>query len=186
MNPLVIAVRRKYFLVPYSSLHFVVRAFTIEDGWNVRFLYYNNLEFINYRLAPFSFACHILASVGRTCRSPFTKDDRCSALLYYDYFLTFPAEVKYIWSRRFTVSTILYICCRYALLANLLFLLAISNVLSKVNFAITRWYGTKGWSYLSISMRVTYLHYGTCLLFQLQSLVHCRRVSQRCGTSCCP
>ncbi|KAJ8585027.1 hypothetical protein M405DRAFT_853799 [Rhizopogon salebrosus TDB-379] len=53
------------------------------------------------------------------------------ALLYYDYFLTFPAEVKYIWSRRFTISTILYICCRYALLANLLYLFAVSNVISK-------------------------------------------------------
>jgi hypothetical protein len=103
-------------------------------------------EFLHNRLAPCSLACRILAWVGCTRRYSFTKDDRCSALLYYDYFLTFPAEVKYIWSRRFTVSTILYICCRYALLANLLFLLAISNVISKVNFAITRWYDAKGWS----------------------------------------
>ncbi|VDB99865.1 unnamed protein product [Peniophora sp. CBMAI 1063] len=50
------------------------------------------------------------------------------ALLYYDYALTFPHEVKYIWrgsKRRLLVF--LYICCRYALLANVLYLLAISD-----------------------------------------------------------
>jgi len=77
--------------------------------------------------------------------------DRCLALLYYDYFLTFPAEVKYIWSRRFTVSTIIYICCRYALLANLLFLLATSNVLSNCD----RWYTVAG--YLSVAGRTAVL-----------------------------
>jgi hypothetical protein len=66
----------------------------------------------------------------------FTKDNGVSALLYYDYFLTFPAEVKHIWSRRFTISTILYICCRYALLANLLYLFAEANVISKVIFVV--------------------------------------------------
>jgi hypothetical protein len=70
-------------------------------------------------------------------RYRFTKDNGVSALLYYDYSLTFPAEVKYIWSRRFTISTILYICCRYALLANLLYLFAVSNVINKVFFVVT-------------------------------------------------
>ncbi|KAF8069927.1 hypothetical protein FPV67DRAFT_1485467 [Lyophyllum atratum] len=49
------------------------------------------------------------------------------ALLYYDYVLTFGMEVKYIWKERFRISTILYICCRYALVANVVYLLTISN-----------------------------------------------------------
>ena len=53
-----------------------------------------------------------------------------TALLYYDYILTFPSELKYIWKGGvFKVSTGLYIFYRYALLANVLYLLAISNKL---------------------------------------------------------
>ncbi|KAJ8579454.1 hypothetical protein M405DRAFT_706794, partial [Rhizopogon salebrosus TDB-379] len=80
------------------------------------------------------------------------------ALLYYDYVLTFPAEVKHIWSRRITVSTLLYICCRYALLANLLYLFAISNVINQVNLAVTHcddWYTVIG--YVSIAGRAAVL-----------------------------
>ncbi|KAF7349767.1 hypothetical protein MSAN_01703900 [Mycena sanguinolenta] len=51
------------------------------------------------------------------------------ALLYYDYVLTFPSEVKYIWKQKFRLSTALYIVCRYALVANVLYLLAIANKL---------------------------------------------------------
>ncbi|VDB87096.1 unnamed protein product [Peniophora sp. CBMAI 1063] len=52
------------------------------------------------------------------------------ALLYYDYALTFPQEVKYIWkgSKR-SLLIVLYVLCRYALLANVLYLLAIANKL---------------------------------------------------------
>ncbi|KAL5520177.1 hypothetical protein ACEPAG_9390 [Sanghuangporus baumii] len=46
------------------------------------------------------------------------------AFLYYDYALTFPAEVKYMWKRKWKISTLLYICCRYALAANVLYVLA--------------------------------------------------------------
>ncbi|KAF7359893.1 hypothetical protein MVEN_00715000 [Mycena venus] len=35
-----------------------------------------------------------------------------SALLYYDYALTFPREVQYIWKQKFRLSTALYIGCR--------------------------------------------------------------------------
>ena len=51
-------------------------------------------------------------------------------MLYYDYVLTFPQEVKYIWkgSKR-SLLIVLYILCRYALLANVLYLLAIANKL---------------------------------------------------------
>ncbi|KAK0457822.1 uncharacterized protein EV420DRAFT_480021 [Desarmillaria tabescens] len=51
------------------------------------------------------------------------------ALLYYDYALTFPTEVKYVWGSKFRLSTALYICCRYALVANVLYLLAIAKKL---------------------------------------------------------
>ncbi|TCD68136.1 hypothetical protein EIP91_011502 [Steccherinum ochraceum] len=46
------------------------------------------------------------------------------ALLWYDYCLTFPMEVRYMWGTKFRLSTLLYILCRYALIANVLYLLA--------------------------------------------------------------
>ncbi|KAJ6599764.1 hypothetical protein DFH09DRAFT_1021200 [Mycena vulgaris] len=59
------------------------------------------------------------------------------ALLYYDFFLTFPKEVQYIWRRKFRLSTAFYICCRYALVANVLYLLAIAN---KLGSTCDSWY----------------------------------------------
>ncbi|KAJ3895216.1 hypothetical protein GG344DRAFT_86044 [Lentinula edodes] len=50
------------------------------------------------------------------------------ALIWYDWVLMFPMEVKYIWGSRIRVSTIVYILCHYALLANVLYLLAISRI----------------------------------------------------------
>ncbi|KAJ3816958.1 hypothetical protein F5880DRAFT_1618748 [Lentinula raphanica] len=44
-----------------------------------------------------------------------------TALLYYDWALTFPDEVEYIWKAGITFPTILYAFCRYALLANVIF-----------------------------------------------------------------
>ncbi|KAJ7193588.1 hypothetical protein GGX14DRAFT_527784 [Mycena pura] len=52
-----------------------------------------------------------------------------TALLYYDYVLTFQKEIRYIWGEKFRFSTALYICCRYALVANVLYLLAIADKL---------------------------------------------------------
>ena len=53
-----------------------------------------------------------------------------SALLWYDYILTFPDEVKYMWrNKKWRLSTFLYIACRYALPANILYLLAIAHKL---------------------------------------------------------
>lgn len=52
-----------------------------------------------------------------------------SAFLYYDYGLTFDEEVEHIWGMNFSSSTLLYILCRYAMLANLLYLLAHLNKL---------------------------------------------------------
>lgn len=53
-----------------------------------------------------------------------------AALLYYDYALTFPMEVKFVWKAKFRVSTFLYLCCRYALIANVIYLLAIAQKLN--------------------------------------------------------
>lgn len=54
------------------------------------------------------------------------------ALLWYDYILTLPLEIRYIWGRKFRVTTALYFFCRYALLDNVLYLLAVSNKLPEV------------------------------------------------------
>ncbi|EIM84430.1 uncharacterized protein STEHIDRAFT_159103 [Stereum hirsutum FP-91666 SS1] len=53
------------------------------------------------------------------------------ALLYWDYMLTFRDEVKVMWSKdsMSKVSTLLYGLCRYALLANVLYLLAVAGKL---------------------------------------------------------
>ncbi|KAJ7029006.1 hypothetical protein C8F04DRAFT_1117675 [Mycena alexandri] len=63
------------------------------------------------------------------------------ALIYYDFALTFPKEVKYIWNEKFRLSTALYIGCRYALIANVLYLLAISK---KIGSGCDRWYKIVG------------------------------------------
>lgn len=47
-----------------------------------------------------------------------------TALLYYDYALTLPDEIMYIWMDKFRLSTGLYILCRYAMVANVLYILA--------------------------------------------------------------
>ena len=45
------------------------------------------------------------------------------ALIYYDYALTFADEKEFIWQSKFSVVKIHYFCCRYALVANPVFLL---------------------------------------------------------------
>ncbi|KAJ7200143.1 hypothetical protein GGX14DRAFT_466865 [Mycena pura] len=62
------------------------------------------------------------------------------ALLYYDFALTFPKEVEYMWKQRFRLSTALYICCRYALVANVLYLLAIAEKLGSTVRQCNFWY----------------------------------------------
>ena len=54
------------------------------------------------------------------------------ALLYYDYSLTLADERKLIWSQTLGVTTVLYVLCRYALVANVLYLLAISQLIDEV------------------------------------------------------
>ena len=58
-----------------------------------------------------------------------------AALLWYDYALTWPREVQYFWTKRFTLSTLLYVLCRYGMVANILYTLAIADKLpTRVRF----------------------------------------------------
>ncbi|KZV72536.1 hypothetical protein PENSPDRAFT_352777 [Peniophora sp. CONT] len=79
---------------------------------------------------------HMIAGEGRYMRhcalisEDFAIQWASIALLYYDYALTFPQEVKYIWrGSKKSLLVVLYVSCRYALLANVLYLLAIANKL---------------------------------------------------------
>lgn len=58
------------------------------------------------------------------------------ALLFYDYALTFPLELRYIWGEKYQHAVVPYIFCRYALLANVLYLLAIAG---KLSARVSRW-----------------------------------------------
>jgi len=54
-----------------------------------------------------------------------------AALIYFDYCITFPDEVRLIWRRKFRYITALYILCRYAMLSNLLYLLYMAGFIPK-------------------------------------------------------
>jgi hypothetical protein len=55
--------------------------------------------------------------------------------IWYDYMLTFGREVDLFWraKKRSRLSTFFYIALRYPLIANLLYLLAVTNKLPKVS-----------------------------------------------------
>ncbi|KAJ3498131.1 hypothetical protein NLJ89_g10257 [Agrocybe chaxingu] len=53
-------------------------------------------------------------------------------LLYYDYALTWTREVQYVWLKKFTISTALYIACRYAMVANVIYTLALAEKLPTI------------------------------------------------------
>ncbi|KAI0692516.1 hypothetical protein BC835DRAFT_51765 [Cytidiella melzeri] len=61
------------------------------------------------------------------------------ALLYWDYVLTLQHEIQYLWTRKslHRLSTALYILCRYALVANVLYLLAVAG---KLGSSCNTWY----------------------------------------------
>ncbi|KAF4616281.1 hypothetical protein D9613_008785 [Agrocybe pediades] len=52
-------------------------------------------------------------------------------LVFYDYALTWTREVKYFWHKKFTISTALYIACRYSMIANILYLVALADRLPR-------------------------------------------------------
>ncbi|KAF8876716.1 hypothetical protein BD779DRAFT_1559498 [Infundibulicybe gibba] len=87
------------------------------------------------------FGAHVrLAPPSRTMAPTFLQlaiQYSSLALLYYDYTLTFHMEVKYIWGSRIRLSTILYVACRYALPANILYLFAITD---KLHASCDTWY----------------------------------------------
>ncbi|KAJ3992494.1 hypothetical protein F5050DRAFT_1788344 [Lentinula boryana] len=71
-------------------------------------------------------------NIGATVNTHYLQYDVTWAsivLLYYDWLLTIPEEVEYIWKARLSLTTVFYVLCRYALLANVLYLLEISNLL---------------------------------------------------------
>ncbi|KAF9522172.1 hypothetical protein CPB83DRAFT_899848 [Crepidotus variabilis] len=51
------------------------------------------------------------------------------ALLYYDYTLTWTREVKHFWLRKPTLSSVLYLFCRYGMLANVIYTIAVTGKL---------------------------------------------------------
>ena len=55
------------------------------------------------------------------------------ALLYWDYLLTLPDEIKHIWKKKFRVTTLLYMGCRFGLLTNIIYLFALANKLPMVS-----------------------------------------------------
>jgi len=86
----------------------------------------------------FTSALNMLASV---CFQNLRASDRILspqmtmpiAILYYDYVLTFDREVRLIWMRKFSYISVMYFLCRYALLSNLLFLIAMTGYLPSVS-----------------------------------------------------
>ncbi|KAF4616907.1 hypothetical protein D9613_008742 [Agrocybe pediades] len=53
------------------------------------------------------------------------------ALIFYDYFLTWTREIKYVWMKKFTLSTVFYIASRYSMVSNVLYLMAMARKLPK-------------------------------------------------------
>lgn len=56
-------------------------------------------------------------------------DSSSAALIWYDYCLTFPREVRYIWAQRLKVSTVFYFLCRYSMIVNVLYLFKLLDML---------------------------------------------------------
>ncbi|KAH6891679.1 hypothetical protein BKA70DRAFT_1571856 [Coprinopsis sp. MPI-PUGE-AT-0042] len=78
--------------------------------------------------------CPVALGNSRTCEDAMRLQRleyaiQCSslAILYFDYILTFGDEIAYVWMRKRRVSTILYVCCRYSLVSNIVYILGISE-----------------------------------------------------------
>ena len=73
--------------------------------------------------------------------SPLSSISLFVALLWYDYALTWTREVQYFWTKRFTLSTLLYVLCRYGMVTNILYTLAIADKLPamRVYFEVIEW-----------------------------------------------
>jgi len=64
------------------------------------------------------------------------------ALLWYDYALTWTREVRYFWKRPFTLSTAMYILCRYGMVSNVLYALALAQKLPTMRVSFVEAQGT--------------------------------------------
>ena len=88
------------------------------------------------------------------------------ALLYYDYSLTLADERKLIWSRTLGITTVLYVLCRYALAANLIYLLAIAHLIDEVRDDLDGLFHTHlHWQYALPSFLV-----GWVLIFRIAAM----------------
>ncbi|KAF5317669.1 hypothetical protein D9619_012516 [Psilocybe cf. subviscida] len=76
------------------------------------------------------------------------------ALIYWDYALTLRDEIQYMWSSKgwLKLSKLLYILCRYSLLANVMYMLAVSG---KLGSNCDTWY--KGLGVISVLGRAAVL-----------------------------
>ncbi|KAH6913668.1 hypothetical protein BKA70DRAFT_1263691 [Coprinopsis sp. MPI-PUGE-AT-0042] len=64
-------------------------------------------------------------ALARNERLTFSFQFASMAIVYYDWILTLPDEITYVWRSRWRISTLFYIFCRYALVANVLYSLSI-------------------------------------------------------------
>ncbi|TFK35294.1 hypothetical protein BDQ12DRAFT_655661 [Crucibulum laeve] len=58
------------------------------------------------------------------------------ALIYYDYILTFDDEVRYMWQKKFRRTTLAYIFCRFAMIGNIIYMLAVVDKLKIMRVCI--------------------------------------------------
>ncbi|KAL5526964.1 hypothetical protein ACEPAF_8693 [Sanghuangporus sanghuang] len=73
-------------------------------------------------------------------------------LLYYDHLLTFPMEVRRVWRRRLTLSSVLFLVNRYVVFGGYIFVLILSSSLSdRVQFC--KWFCRVG-GYLSLLTQI--------------------------------
>ncbi|KAH6891687.1 hypothetical protein BKA70DRAFT_1325874 [Coprinopsis sp. MPI-PUGE-AT-0042] len=79
-------------------------------------------------------SCPISLGNAATCvdavklsRLEFTIQFCSISLLYFDYILSLKDEIQYVWHQRWRLTTLFYIFCRYSLISNVLYVLAISE-----------------------------------------------------------
>ncbi|KAH6884658.1 hypothetical protein BKA70DRAFT_1339471 [Coprinopsis sp. MPI-PUGE-AT-0042] len=79
-------------------------------------------------------SCPISLGKAATCvdavklsRLEFTIQFCSISLLYFDYILSLKDEIQYVWHQRWRLTTLFYIFCRYSLISNVLYVLAISE-----------------------------------------------------------
>jgi hypothetical protein len=81
-------------------------------------------------------SCAFPSNIRRLVSYPISSNEDVlilpAALLWYDYALTWTREVQYFWTKRFTLSTALYILCRYGMVANVLYTVALADKLPKM------------------------------------------------------